>query len=61
MSSISERGDSPAFFNEDGSLCREEDFVWYRDASGKIVFKSKSPMVEPEQKQASSESSKSKI
>jgi hypothetical protein len=44
MSSISDRGDSPAFFNEDGSLHRKEDSIWYRDESGAIVFKSQSTL-----------------
>lgn len=42
MSSISDRGDSPAFFNEDGSLSQEEDLAFYRDASGKMIFKDRS-------------------
>lgn len=51
MSSISNRGDSPVFFNKDGSLCRKEDFVWYRDASGAIVFKDQSQLKKPNQQQ----------
>jgi len=42
MSSILDRGDSPAFFNEDGSLSQEEDLAFYRDASGKMIFKDRS-------------------
>lgn len=51
MSSISDRGDSPAFFNEDGSLHRKEDSIWYRDESGAIVFKDQSQIKKPSQKQ----------
>ena len=42
MSGIANRGDSPAFFNKGGSLSQEEDLVFYRDASGKMIFKDES-------------------
>ncbi|MCF3573928.1 hypothetical protein [Planktothrix agardhii] len=55
MSSISDRGDSPAFFNEDGSLSQEEDIAFYRDASGKLIFKDQTQIKNPSQKQKPTE------
>jgi ABC-type histidine transport system ATPase subunit len=55
MSSISDRGDSPAFFNEDGSLSQEEDLAFYRDASGKLIFKDRSQIDKQSQKQKTTE------
>lgn len=52
MNTISDRGDSPVFFNENGSLCQKtEDLVWYRDESGAIVFKDQSQIKKTSQEQ----------
>jgi hypothetical protein len=60
MSSISDRGDSPAFFNEDGSLSQEEDLAFYWDASGKLIFKDRSQIDKQSQKQKSTKNSETK-
>jgi hypothetical protein len=50
MSNILDRGDSPVFFNKDGSLCTEKDLIFYRGKDGEMIFKSDQPKDEKDEK-----------